>query len=82
MRSPQKLVRCTKQSSNAYNLKYDAGCCDFEGSVPDATSPAGLEKSSGLGWLACVRFRLGSPRFHEPEDHADVADSLIGQRRR
>jgi hypothetical protein len=25
-------------------------------------------------------FRLRSPRFHEPEDHTDVADSLFGQR--
>jgi len=25
---------------------------------------------------------LRSPRFHEPEDHADVADSLTGNRRR
>ena len=32
------------------------------------------------GSVACARFRLGSPRFHEPEDHADVAESLIGQR--
>ena len=28
------------------------------------------------------RFIVSSPRLHEPEDHADVADSLIGQRRR
>ena len=34
------------------------------------------------GSAACAGFRLGSPRLHEPEDHADVADSLIGQRRR
>ena len=33
------------------------------------------------GSAARVRFLLGSPRLHEPEDHADVADSLIGQRR-
>ena len=45
-------------------------------------SPGGPEQSSGLGSLACARFRLGSPRFHEPEDHADVADSLVGHRRR
>ena len=44
-------------------------------------SPGGQERSSGLGSSACARFRLGSPRFHEPEDHADVGDSLIGQRR-
>ncbi len=32
------------------------------------------------GSAAYARFRLGSPRFHEPEDHADVSDSLVGQR--
>ena len=32
--------------------------------------------------VACARFRLGSPRLHEPEDHAEVGDALIGQRRR
>jgi hypothetical protein len=34
------------------------------------------------GKVACTGLQLGSPRLHEPEDHANVADSRAGQRRR
>ena len=42
-----------------------------QGAPEDRNSPR-----ARLGGLR--RFRLGSPRFHEPEDHPDVADSLLG----
>jgi hypothetical protein len=29
---------------------------------------------------ACAEFRISSPRLQEPEDHAEVGDSRLGQR--
>ena len=48
--------------------------CTSRGNPGDAGGPPGS--------AACAESRLGSPRLHEPEDHAEVGDPRLGQRRR
>ena len=42
--------------------------------------PCFSRRSRGEG-AAEIPVRLSSPRFHEPEDHADVGDPVFGHRR-
>jgi hypothetical protein len=44
------------------------------------TQPKSRERSPESA--ACVWFRLGSPGLHEPEDHAEVGNSIFGHRNR
>ncbi len=80
VRRPQKLTRHTKYPSNAWSIKHAPGFRASRDWLPAVRAPE--DRTSRRGSAACARFRLGSPPFHEPEHHTDVADSLAGQRMR
>jgi hypothetical protein len=79
--------RASARGRKASRFKGDGTWDCFAGSAPVRWTywlkgPGRLRSAARPHWLkfACASFRLGSPRFHEPEDHSDVADALVGQR--
>ena len=77
---PRKMVGLSCQSHGHRQPDICEICRDMARDMSvSRCNPGGRELPPGSA--ACAAFHLSSPRLNEPEDYAEVADSLIGQRR-